>query len=221
MDVIDLSVVAREKKGSRFSRRLRAAGKIPAVLYGSNEEPVALAVESSALAALLKVGSRMVSLRLGKAKQPALIRELQHDVYGDDILHVDFSRVSLKEKLDIDVTVLLTGTAKGVMQGGVLEQRRDSIEVRCLPTAIPKHIEVDVSGLDIGDAVHVGDVPLPEGVELADPSEDSREMVVASVTVVVEEEVEEVVEEAAGQPEVIGKGKEEEGEDKDKDKDKD
>jgi large subunit ribosomal protein L25 len=90
-----------------------------------------------------------------------------------------------------------------------------------LPTAIPKHIEVDVSGLDIGDAVHVGDVPLPEGVELADPSEDSREMVVASVTVVVEEEVEEVVEEAAGQPEVIGKGKEEEGEDKDKDKDKD
>ena len=226
MAIVPLEGRVRLGTGKGPARQARFAGEIPGVIYGAGETPVALAVPKKAFELALKTahagGNVIVALRLdGAAEKTAIIREVQRDPISHDILHLDFHHISLTEKVTVEVTVHLTGIADGVKNGGgILEYITRMIEIECLPTQIPQHLEVDVSALGIGDSVHVRDLVVPNAVILTDADVTIATVVPPTV----------MVETPAGaaaatttEPEVIAKGKTDEaaeGKDKDKDKDK-
>jgi large subunit ribosomal protein L25 len=231
MAVIPLSGTRRERLGKGGARKARAAGHIPGVLYGHGEEPVPVSVQAREFDLALrghKGGNPIVNLAVAGGEYTALIRDVQYDPLSHDILHLDFQHISLTETIEVKVAVHLVGLPIGVKDGGgILETILREIEVRCLPTAIPPAIEVDVSHLNIGDSVHVREVAVPNVTILNDGAETIATVV--PPTVMEEKPAEAVVVEGApSEPEVITKGKKEEGEaaagegkDKDKDKDKD
>jgi large subunit ribosomal protein L25 len=224
MAVIPLSGTRREALGKGGARKSRAAGRIPAVLYGHGEEPVPVSIQAREFDLALrshKGGNPIVNLAVAGGEYTALIRAVQYDPLTHDILHLDFQHISLTETIEVKVAVHLTGLPVGVKDGGgILETILREIEVRCLPTAIPPAIEVDVSHLNIGDSVHVREISVPNVTILNDGAETVATVV--PPTVMEEKPAEAVVTEAApSEPEVIAKGKKEEGEateEKDKDK---
>jgi large subunit ribosomal protein L25 len=203
----------RERTGKGAARATRREGRIPGVLYGHGEESVALSVDSHSFQRLLhevSVENTLIDLELdGKAAVKVLVREVQRHPFRDEVLHVDFFHISMQEKITVAVPVLLTGVPAGVrLRGGILDHSMRDIQVLCLPSDIPERIEIDVSALDIGDAVRISDLELPDVQILAD-----AEQAVVSVVppTVIETAPEAVVEAAGAEPEVIAKGKEEEG----------
>lgn len=213
MAVIALSGVRRERLGKGGARQSRRAGMIPSVLYGHGEEPVALNVGARDFQLALRAhqgGNPIVNLALGGREYTALIRDVQYDPVSHDILHLDFQHISLTETIEVKVNVRLVGTPVGVKdRGGILETILREIEVRCLPTAIPAAIDVDVSALDIGDSIHVREISVPDVTVLTDP--DSTLATVVPPTVIEEKPAEEAAApEAEAEPEVIAKGKKEE-----------
>lgn len=226
MAVIPLNGTRRESLGKGGARKARAAGSIPGVLYGHGEEPVPVTVHAREFDLALrghKGGNPIVNLAVSGGEYTALIRAVQYDPLTHDILHLDFQHISLTETIEVKVTVHLKGLPVGVKDGGgILETILREIEVRCLPTAIPSSIEVDVSHLNIGDSVHVSDVVVPDVTILNDLGETIATVV--PPTVMEEKPADAVVVEGApSEPEVIAKGKKEEdeaaaAEGKDKDK---
>lgn len=200
-----LAVEKRETRGKRQSQRLRAAGSIPAVLYGHGEATVSLSVPADRFDAVLRHGARVVDLT-GAVSETAFIRDLQWDVFGNEVLHVDFTRVSADERLQVEVEVRLRGEAPGVKEGGHLEHVVHAVEIDCLATAIPDHLDLRVSELHLNASLTAADIELPDGVKLV--TEPETTIVNCAPAVEVEEEVA-VGEE--GEPEVIG-GHKEEGE---------
>ena len=150
-----LQVEARQSRGKRNARRMRRAGTIPAVLYGHGEETVSLAVRTDAMAAAVRHGSHVVELA-GAVQQSALIRDLQWDVWGTGILHVDFARVSADETIEVTVSVELRGEAPGVKEGGVVEHLVHEVEIECKATAVPEKIVVNINQLKLGEVDHRG-----------------------------------------------------------------
>ena len=229
MAVIPLGGTRRENLGKGGARKARAAGQIPGVLYGHGEQPVPVSVGAREFELALrghKGGNPIVNLAVAGGEYTALIRDVQYDPLTHDILHLDFQHISLTETIEVKVTVHLTGLPVGVKDGGgILETILREIEVRCLPTAIPSSIEVDVSHLNIGDSVHVSDIAVTDVTILNDPAETIATVVPPTV---MEEKAPEaaVVEGAPAEPEVIAKGKKEEeeaasaAEAKEKDKEK-
>lgn len=212
MSVIQLSGTRRDAVGKGGARKARAAGQIPAVVYGHGEDPFAVAIVARDFANAMrshKGGNPIVNLNLGGGEVTALVRDVQYDPMTNAILHLDFQHISLTEMVTVEVPVHLTGTPLGVKDGGgILEHLIRTLEVRCLPTAIPASIDVDVTALNVGNSLHVSDVKA-EGVEiLSDPS--ATLAIVAAPTV--EAEVAPVdAPAAAAEPEVVGaKGKKEE-----------
>lgn len=226
MAVISLSGQRRDSTGKGGARKARAAGLIPGVLYGHGEQPVAVTIGARDFQVALrqhKGGNAIVNLAVSGGEFTALIRDVQYDPLTHDILHLDFQHISLTETIEVKVAVHLTGLPIGVKDGGgILETILRDLEVRCLPTAIPPSIQVDVSHLNIGDSVHVRDVSMPDVVILNEVDETIATVV--PPTVMEEKAAEEVVTEAAStEPEVIAKGKKDEdeaeaGEGKEKDK---
>jgi len=217
MPVIPLSGTRREDLGKGGARKARAAGRIPGVLYGHGQESVSLSVSAREfeLAVRKQGGNPIIGLGLDGADHTALIRAVQYDPISHDIIHLDFLRISLTETIEVEVPVHLTGTAVGVKDGGgILEPILREIKVRCLPTAIPQFLEVDVSALDIGDSVHVSAIQAGDVTIVTEM--DATVATVVPPTVHVEEKPAEEVAAAAGaeptEPEVIAKGKKEEGE---------
>ena len=216
MPVIPLTGAVRDRLGKGGARKSRAAGQIPAVLYGHGETPIPVAVGSRDFEVALhkhEGGNPIVNLGLDGREYTALIRAVQYDPITHHILHLDFQHISLTETVEVKVTVHLIGTPLGVKDaGGILEYILREVDVRCLPTAIPPSIDVDVSHLNIGDSVHVRDLSVPDVEILND--KDSTVATVVPPTVMEEKPAEEVaVAEAATEPEVIAKGKkDEEGE---------
>jgi len=199
-----LNVELRETRGKRNARRNRRAGKLPAVLYGHGREAISLALSAEQFEAAVRHGARLVKLT-GAVDEQAFIREIQWDTWGTHVLHVDFTRISEHEKVEVRIAVELRGEAPGLKAGGVVKQLVHELEIECEATAIPDKLAVNVNHLQLGQAITVAQLDLPPGiVVLADPE-----------TVVVEcSEPVEVVEEAAaapaaGEPEVIGRKKEE------------
>jgi large subunit ribosomal protein L25 len=197
------------------------------VIYGAGETPTALAVPKKEFELALKTakagGNVIVALRLdGAAEQTAIIREVQRDPISHDILHLDFHHISLTEKVTVEVTVHLTGIPDGVKNGGgILEHITRTIEIECLPTQIPQHLEADVSALGIGDSIHVRDLVVPNAEVLSDP--DTTIATVVPPTVMTEPVAAAPAAGTATEPEVIAKGKADEtpeGKDKEKDKEK-
>jgi large subunit ribosomal protein L25 len=228
MAVIPLSASRRESLGKGGARKSRAAGQIPGVLYGHGETPVAVAVSAREFDVALrehKGGNPIVNLAVSGSEYTALIRAVQYDPVGHNILHLDFQHISLTEQIEVKVAVHLVGLPLGVKDGGgILEPILREVEVRCLPTAIPSSIEVDVSHLNIGDSIHLRDVSVPNVVILTDV--DSTLATVVPPTVMEEKPAEEAAvatDAAPAEPEVIAKGKkddEEAPEGKEKDKEK-
>ena len=171
-----LQVEIRDGRGKGVARKLRAAGRIPAVCYGKKHESVALSVDSKVLRHLLEHSdagmNTIISLDApGDLKgRMVLLRDLQKDPVRGGYLHADFYTVDLEQTLEVSVPLHLTGKAAGVELGGILDQQLREIDLECLPLAIPKEIPVDVSPLNLGDSLHIRDVALPEGVKLrSDP----------------------------------------------------
>ena len=214
----------REKTGTRTSKRLRRNGLVPAVIYGEGAPAVPISVDHKVLWDILHHRGRntIVSLRLGEDRgedaQTTIIKDLQQHPIRRDILHVDFHRISLTEKIVVEVSVEAVGSPVGVREtGGVLERMLQRVEVECLPGEIPDRIDIDVASMNIGDATHVSDLVL-EGDTRVITDGDRSVFVVVPPTVAVELEEEEVeaeaeaVEAEAQQPEVIERGRKDESE---------
>ncbi len=175
MKQVEIEAQVRTKSGKSVARKLRKQGMIPGVLYGPKTDPVPLSVNLYEFKKLLYAakGERLVfSLNLrdngSTGSRLALVKELQLHPVNDEIRHVDFYEVFLDEEVTVSVPIKPVGKAKGVEEGGLLEIIHRTVEVSCLPMAIPKEIKVDVTHLGIGDALHVEDVTPPEGVRLLD-----------------------------------------------------
>ena len=215
MATASLSAEARTETGKGVARKLRAAGRVPAVVYGHAREPQALSLQTRELERLLSsiaAGSTVVELSLGGATTKTLIREVQRHPFKKQILHVDFQELVAGEKVTVDVPLVFVGTPEGVrLSGALLEQILHSIEVHVDPAHIPNHIDVDVTNLAMGHSLHVSDLNLPEGIEVL-TDEDATVCAVVAPRAVVEETPVEGTEAAPAEPELIRKTKEEEEE---------
>ncbi|MBI3836386.1 MAG: 50S ribosomal protein L25 [Planctomycetia bacterium] len=201
----NLNVNVRESRGKREARRLRRSGSIPAILYGHGEANCSLTVASDAMSSIIRHGGRVVDLN-GAVNEKAFIRDLQWDVYGTEVLHVDFARVSEHERIEVKVAVELRGHAAGIKDGGVVEHFVHEVEIECEALSIPEKLELNVNDLKIGDQMTAADLRLPPGINLIS---DPEAVLVHCVAARVEEEV---AAPAAGavEPEVIGRTAEDE-----------
>ncbi len=163
-DAVELKATKRETTGGRATEKLRKQGLVPAIIYGHKEATVAVALESEALLHAIRHGARVVDLKSDGASEKALIYDLQWDHLGKHLLHVDFRRTSLDERITVNVPIELRGIAPGATGGGVLDQPLHVLEVECLAVNIPEHIRVNISELQLGGVIHVRDLVLPKDV---------------------------------------------------------
>ena len=227
MQKIQLQANVRKEISKGATKALRKQECIPAVLYGHGIKTLNLAVEQKNFEQVVKKmhgENILISLSIddnGSSKQETvMVRGIQYHPVSDELLHIDFYKIRLDEKITTRINIVLTGDAPGAKEGGVLDHSIRDVEVSCLPDKIPGHFEVDVTQLEIGSSIHVRDLKISEDVEvLADP--DQAIVSIVPPTIIKEEEV--AVEE---EPEVIEEGKEEveaeapEGEQKEKEEKK-
>ncbi len=172
MELQKLTVKTRTGKGTGDAHRNREQGLVPVVLYGGKKEPISLTVNFREFDHLLhSVGGEHFVVQLEvedtpDQSSPALLKAIQRHPIRETVLHVDFQRIRLDEKLHTTVPLVLVGQAKGTTEGGVLDQQLRDLQVECLALDVPDHIEFDVSHLGIGDTCHVSDVAAPKGVEI-------------------------------------------------------
>ncbi|RKY58816.1 MAG: 50S ribosomal protein L25 [Candidatus Latescibacterota bacterium] len=191
-------VLSVEKRGTGKgqAKRLRRAGKIPGILYGGGEEPLPIALDRKSFEAALHRGgtSSVYKVMVDGKECLTVVKELQYHPVTDELLHVDLQRVLLTETVTVEVPLVAVGTPVGVKEGGVLDHIVHSVEVECLPTEIPERIEIDVSGLGIGDVIHGEDLKKMDPRVVIDPQQPVL-TVVPPTKPLEEEEVEEVAEE--------------------------
>jgi large subunit ribosomal protein L25 len=165
-----LSAENRTGTGKGVNRKLRVAGRIPGVIYGKGRDSQPIALDPKALETLLhKSGAglnTLIDLSVAGKTDTVLVKELQRHPVRGSYLHVDFFQVDLTQKITVSVPIHFVGKARGVEFGGILDHPLRELEVECLPRAIPEHIEVDVSALEVGQSIHVSELRLPEGVEV-------------------------------------------------------
>jgi large subunit ribosomal protein L25 len=201
----------REGRGSQKARQLRRQGLIPGVVYGHKQAAVSIALPAEELDHAIRHGARVVDLQAGQDVQKALIKEIQWDHLGKEIIHIDFARVDRDERVRVVVRLEVRGVAPGVAAGGVLDQPLHTLEVECLVSSVPESIRVNINELQLGQAIHLRDLTFPEGVKpLADP-----DAIVIQVTAPqAEPEAPAIPGAEQAEPEVIGRQKaaeEEEG----------
>jgi large subunit ribosomal protein L25 len=208
-----LAARKRDINGKRPVRRLRAEGEVPGVVYGREMKPLSVTVNTRELSRLLHSArgeNALVTLKLeddAKWEKPVLVKSVDHHPVNGHVLHVDFHAIVLTERLKVKVPVQLKGEPVGVKQeGGILEHFLREVEVECLPTEIPAHIEFDVSAMTIGETIHVRDLQAPPNAKITSDADG----VIASVQKPKEEKPEEAAE-AVTEPEVLREKKEEEG----------
>jgi large subunit ribosomal protein L25 len=212
---VKLKAQPRTATGRSAVRKLKAGGIVPAIIYGGKENPKPLQLSVRDINVMLSHAAGeniLVELEIDgeKSKRTALVQEIQHSPVGGDVVHIDFHAISMDETIEADVSLEPTGISTGVKNfGGLLEQSLRVLTVECLPVDLPDRITVDVSALNIGDSIHVRDIPLPPRVTV----KLNRDLTAFSVLapVIEEEPVVAAAEAAATGPEVI-KEKKEEGE---------
>ncbi|MEZ6241823.1 MAG: 50S ribosomal protein L25 [Phycisphaerales bacterium] len=205
-----LAATLRERTGSRYCKRIRESGGLPAVVYGRGKDPVAITLDARDAVSHIHKGEKVFELALdgGDKKQHVLLKDLQYDHLGTNIVHADLARVSLTDRVDVTVPIHYVGEAKGLKKAGaVMMHPTSELELNVTVSNIPDFIEVDVSGMDVGDSLHAGEVKLPlETMKLVSDSDT----VLAHIIMKAEEsesgEAAEVTAEGA-QPEVIGEKK--------------
>ncbi len=205
-----LKTEIREQTGSKNAEKLRKTGRIPAIVYGHKQEPTAISLDAHNFIEGLHHGHRLMDVQIGKKKQKMLVKDVQYDYLGKDVIHVDMMRVDVTEMVKVSVPIELKGTAKGTHEGGIIEEHADHIEVECKVNDIPDSVVVLVKELAVGDALHASDVELPKGVKLVSSPET---LLITCHLVAAAKTAEEIEEEAPSTPEVIGEVevKEEEG----------
>lgn len=199
MEQPKLSARLRKEKGKGAVRKLRSRNQIPAIFYGPKAAPMMLAVDYPELETVLKQGSGdnvildlLVKTDTGTETRKAILKDLMLDPVKDTLLHVDFYEISMDREITVDIPIRLINSPVGVTEGGVLQQVTRQLTISCMPDKMMDALELDVSGLAIGDALHVKDIALPEGIK----TEEDEELTVALVAAPTMEE-EPVVEEAA------------------------
>ena len=192
MELIELQATVRKSVGNSAARSLRRSGQIPAVLYGPKTKSVLLSVNIKDLEQMLKQGNAFqmildLTIQNGKkVTKSAMIREFQTHPVSGNFIHIDFYEIDMKRQIKVMVPVVITGQSVGVEVGGMLNIVRREVELLCLPGDIPESIEIDITVLDIGDSIHIEDIPLGENVEI---STDVNFTVVTVLSPKVEEEV--------------------------------
>jgi large subunit ribosomal protein L25 len=164
-----LKAQPRDATGKNVNRKMRATGRVPAVVYGHGEDTRMLSVDAHELDLLFKRvhwENTIIDIEVEGVKAPVrtLVREVQRHAHRPFIFHVDFQQIHAGETLHVEVPIHIVGTAPGVKNGGVLMQVITDLQIRCTPDNIPEYIEVDISGLGINDAIHLSDLKLPAGV---------------------------------------------------------
>jgi large subunit ribosomal protein L25 len=188
-----LTAEVRSGTGKGVARKLRASGRVPGILYGHRMEPVALTVDSRSLYHVLHTGAGsnvLVDLVIDGKTHLAMPREIQQNHIKGQLVHVDFLAVNRNETIAIDVPIREVGEAPGVKAGGVVEHHLFELHVECLPRDVPEAIDVDVSRLELGDALRVADVQAPDGVTILSNAEDSMLAVVVPAVLRTEAELE-------------------------------
>ena len=203
MDQPVLAARVRKSTGKGAARKLRMSNQIPAIFYGPKTEPIMLAVDYPELERILSQGTGdnvILDLQVqsdhGTEIRKVIVKDLLINPVNDTCLHADFYEISMDREITVDIPIRLKNTPIGVINGGILQHIRRQLTISCLPGKVMDALELDVSGLDIGDTLHIEDIELPEGVK---SEEEGRQTVavVAAPTVVAEEAEEEVIEEEA------------------------
>ena len=213
MEQIKLKATIRQEKGKQAVKKLRNTGLIPGVVYHRGEEAVSISLVDRDISKIVHTAGGeniLINLTVEEEKKPkprsVIIKEIQHDPVKRNILHVDFNEISLTEKIVVEVEVVAQGEPIGVKQeGGLLDHPLRMLKIQCLPTDIPKHIDVDVTNLKLNDSIHVRDLVLSEKMKVLNDPETLLFQVKLH-----EEKPEEVVAEEAPEVEVIREKKEEE-----------
>lgn len=197
-----LAAQVRERAGKGAARATRRAGRVPAVIYGNKQEPQMISIDPIQLN--IELGraaffSRVFEIALGKERFVVLPRDVQFHPLSDRPIHVDFLRFSAETRVNVEVLVVFQNeaAAPGIKRGGVLNVVRREVELICSPESIPESLVVDLTGLDIGDSIHISHIKLPEGVEPAITDRDFTIATIAAPTTDVVEEAEGEEEKAA------------------------
>jgi len=206
MQEVLLKAEVRKHAGSKYAARLRQAGRIPVIIYGHGQKPTAVSLNRHDFTVSLHHGHRVIDVEFDGKREKLLVKDVQYDHLGKEIIHVDLMRVNLAETITVNVPIELKGTAKGTHEGGIIEEHTDHLQVECKVTDIPEKITLSVKEVEVGGSLHAGDVKLPVGVRLVS---DVQTLLVTCHLVAAAKSEEEAEEEAPLAPEVIGK---EEGE---------
>jgi large subunit ribosomal protein L25 len=205
METMELKARMRKESGKGPARRLRAGGQVPAVFYGAGSDSLPLAVGLEDLIKLMKEKKENVFIKLRidedgrEIEKLSIIKEMQTNPATRDIFHADFYEIRMDHKLIIDIPIHIKGTPAGIIMGGELHILKRELKVSGLPTAIPEFVELDVSALEIGDSVKVGDIQIGDDIEVL----DGEDVAVAAVSAAKGEAVAAASEEGAKEPEVI------------------
>ncbi|MBI1390754.1 MAG: 50S ribosomal protein L25/general stress protein Ctc [bacterium] len=188
MKRLDIPVQLRERIGKGGARSARREGLLPGVVYGGGKDPISVMLNRHEFTKSLKGGESenvLVNLKFENDGHETLtlVRDTQHDPLRGDLEHVDFLRVSIDKAITTTVPLHTTGSAKGVKDGGVLEIVRREVEIECLPLDIPDFIEIDISGLGLGQGLHVSDIPANEKITILTSGDESIATVTAPSTV--------------------------------------
>ncbi|MBN1553257.1 MAG: 50S ribosomal protein L25 [Phycisphaerae bacterium] len=194
-----MKATRRTNSGTHSARRLRKEGKVPGVMYGHGEETLSIALNTHEVELAVLHGERLLEIDVEGKKQNVLIKDVQYDTFGQEILHIDLGRVDLDELVELTVALHLVGEPAGVKDGGVLQQAESEVQIECPVRSIPDEIKYVVTDMKLNERLYMKDLKLPEGATLlSDP-----DMIVASVTEIAEEEAPVEGEESL-EPEVIG-----------------
>jgi len=196
-----LKVEIRQQTGSKAAAKVRKDGQIPAIVYGHKQEPVAISLDAHDFVEELHHGHRLMDVQIGKKPQKVIVKDLQYDHLGKDIIHADLMRVDVTETITVTVPIELKGIAKGTEEGGIIEEHTDHLEVECKVTDIPESIVVSVKDINVGNALHARDIELPDGLKLVS---DPEMLMVTCSLVAAAKTTEQLEEEAPVAPEVIG-----------------
>ena len=209
-EIPSITVEVRSRLGSRYAARLRKEGRMPLVIYGHKQEPIHISADGNEMIELLRRDTHVLNVDYDSKSESCLVKDIQWDFLGAHIVHVDLARVDLTETVRTTVLLELSGEPVGLKEpGAMLEHPYSEIEVECQAGNIPDRIRVDISEVDLNAPLTVSDLDLPEGVKTTLDSE----VVLASISILAEEEEpEEAVEAGEAEPEVIGGKKEEDGE---------
>jgi large subunit ribosomal protein L25 len=219
LDLIELEANIRTTVGNGPARRLRQAGQIPAVFYGPGTEPILLSIDTSDFEQVLKkssIGQVLLNLVIKDGDtfaKTVMVKELQIHPVSRNFLHIDFYEIAMDRKIRVKVPIVTTGKAKGIEIGGILQIIRRELEVLCLPLETPQSIEIDIADLDMGDSIHIGDIPQQGDIEFL---EDADRAVITVLIPKIEAEEEPIEEEEEEGEEVVAEEGEERPESGDK-----